>query len=147
MKQSKCLYHTSGMSHSSITIHEHLRGNEPELMVMDAFSLYVRKGPGESRPILKMPGRQNVAVLLLMVTSQHCCSYSLFSGWSPFRLSYLSHCVGSSPLLGSLYRCWLVLLPALSNIIGKRVVRIGGSQQSLDGEKNRANLQSGRPVI
>ena len=40
----------------------------------------------------------------------------------------------------------LILLPALSDIGGEWVVRIGGAEEGLDGKEDGADLESWRPV-
>jgi hypothetical protein len=40
----------------------------------------------------------------------------------------------------------LVLLPALGDIGGERVVGVGGTEEGLDREEDGADLQSWRPV-
>lgn len=51
------------------------------------------------------------------------------------------------PLLGRLDRRWLIILPPLCYIVGERVVRVGGSEQCLDGQQNRPDLESGGPIV
>lgn len=53
----------------------------------------------------------------------------------------------SRPLLCSLNSSWLILLPALSNVVGERVVRVRCTKQGLDREQDCADLQGRRPVI
>lgn len=59
----------------------------------------------------------------------------------------LGHRMGPRPFLGGLDRCRLILLPPLSNIVGKRVIGVRRTQQSLDGKQDRSNLQGRGPVI
>lgn len=51
------------------------------------------------------------------------------------------------PLLGSLNRRRLIILPALSDIIGERVIGIRCSKKGLDGKQDSADLEGGRPVV
>lgn len=55
--------------------------------------------------------------------------------------------MGSGPLFRRLDGRGLIILPTLGNVVGERIVGIRGSEQSLNGQKNCANLQSGRPVV
>lgn len=50
------------------------------------------------------------------------------------------------PLLGGRNSLCLVLLPRLSDVVCEGVVGVGRAQESLDRQKNRANLQGRRPV-
>jgi hypothetical protein len=40
----------------------------------------------------------------------------------------------------------LILLPALGDVGGERVVGVGGAEEGLDGEEDGADLQGGGPV-
>lgn len=62
-------------------------------------------------------------------------------------VSRSSHRVGASPLLGGLNGRGLVILPALGNIVGERVVGIGSTEEGLDREEDSADLERGGPVI
>lgn len=59
----------------------------------------------------------------------------------PSRLSILL-----GPLPCSLNSSILVLFPSLGDIVGERVVGVGCTEQSLNGEQDGTNLQSRRPV-
>ena len=50
------------------------------------------------------------------------------------------------PLPRGRYSRLLILLPRLRHIIRQRIVRVGSSQERLDGEKDRPNLERGGPV-
>jgi hypothetical protein len=41
----------------------------------------------------------------------------------------------------------LVILPALSHIVGKRVIGVRGTEEGLDGEKDSADLKGRGPVV
>lgn len=62
-------------------------------------------------------------------------------------VSRSSHRVGASPLLGGLNGRGLVILPALGNIVGERVVGIGSTEEGLDREEDGADLKRGGPVV
>ena len=64
-----------------------------------------------------------------------------------FLPNTLSHSMCCGPLFCGLYGSWLILLPSLSNIVGKRVVRVGGSKQRLNREQDCADLQGRRPIV
>lgn len=53
----------------------------------------------------------------------------------------------ASPLLGRLDGRGLVILPALGNVVGERVIGIGSAEESLDREEDSADLKSGGPVV
>jgi hypothetical protein len=55
--------------------------------------------------------------------------------------------MGASPLLGGLNGRGLVILPALGNVVGERVVGIGSTEEGLDREEDSADLESGGPVV
>lgn len=55
--------------------------------------------------------------------------------------------MSASPLLGRLNRCGLVVLPALGNVVGERVVGVGSTEEGLDREEDSADLESGGPVV
>lgn len=55
--------------------------------------------------------------------------------------------MGTGPLLCCLNGSGLILLPALSHIVGERVVRVRGSEEGLDGKKDSADLESRGPVV
>lgn len=42
---------------------------------------------------------------------------------------------------------WQIRFPVFSHVVGKRIVWVGGRQQSLDGKEHRADLQCGGPLI
>ena len=60
---------------------------------------------------------------------------------------YSSHSMCPGPFLRGLDRSGLVFLPPLSNIVGEWVIGVRGSKQGLDGQKDRADLEGGRPVV
>lgn len=62
-------------------------------------------------------------------------------------VSRSSHRVGASPLLGGLNGRGLVILPALGNIVGERVVGIGSTEEGLDRKEDGADLERGGPVV
>lgn len=53
----------------------------------------------------------------------------------------------ASPLLGRLDGRGLVILPALGNVVGERVIGIGSAEEGLDREEDSADLESGGPVV
>jgi hypothetical protein len=53
----------------------------------------------------------------------------------------------ASPLLGRLDGRGLVILPALGNVVGKRVIGIGSAEEGLNREEDSADLKSGGPVV
>lgn len=59
----------------------------------------------------------------------------------------LSLCIFLCPLSCRCYGCHLVFFPALSNIGGKGVIGVGSTEEGLDGEQNRSDLQRRRPVV
>lgn len=61
--------------------------------------------------------------------------------------SHSSHGMGAGPLLCCLNGSRLVILPALGHIVGKRVIRIRGTEQGLDREQDRSDLEGRGPVI
>ena len=52
-----------------------------------------------------------------------------------------------SPLLGPLDRAVRVGSPELGDLLVQWVVKVGSGQQRLDGEKHRADLEGGRPLV
>ena len=52
-----------------------------------------------------------------------------------------------SPLSRGLYRGGLIILPRLGDIGRQRIVWVGGTEESLDGQQDRADLEGGGPVI
>jgi len=50
------------------------------------------------------------------------------------------------PVTSSLDCSVLVLLPALCNIVGERIVGIRCAKKGLDGEEDSSDLEGGRPV-
>lgn len=61
--------------------------------------------------------------------------------WPRSRLGVLL-----GPFSGSLDGSVLILFPSLSDIVRKRVVGVGCSKQSLNGEQDGTDLQGRRPV-
>lgn len=59
-------------------------------------------------------------------------SFSLLPRSQELNGMHLSHGVGSSPLFRGLYGSRLILLPALGDVVGERVVGVRGTQQGLD---------------
>lgn len=55
--------------------------------------------------------------------------------------------MGPGPLFCRLNGRSLIILPALGDIVGERIVGIRGSEQSLNRQKNCTDLQSGGPVV
>lgn len=53
----------------------------------------------------------------------------------------------ASPLPSCLNGSGLVVLPALGNIVGERVVGIGSTEEGLDREEDSADLEGGGPVV
>lgn len=54
--------------------------------------------------------------------------------------------ISLSPFPGSGDGSVLVLLPALGNVVGKRIVRVGRTKQGLNGKQDGSDLKSRRPV-
>lgn len=54
--------------------------------------------------------------------------------------------VGLSPLAGSGNGSVLVFLPALGDVVGERIVGVGGTEERLNREKDGTDLEGGRPV-
>lgn len=52
-----------------------------------------------------------------------------------------------SPITGGLHSDNFLCLPELSGLIVEGVVRIGGGEKSLDGEKDSTDLQGRTPLI
>lgn len=50
------------------------------------------------------------------------------------------------PLLGGIDSLCLVFLPRLGDIVGKGIVGVGSTKESLNGEEDGTNLQCGGPV-
>ncbi len=63
------------------------------------------------------------------------------------RFSSVSHSVGLCPLLGVPDGLGLVHLPQFCYVVGQGVVWVGGRKEGLDGQKHRANLQCGAPLV
>lgn len=81
-----------------------------------------------------------------MVTSQRIGSYSVIVNFVE-SLNNLSHGMCSGPFPSGLYRSRLILLPALSDIICKRVIWVWSSEQGLDREQNCTDLERRGPVV
>lgn len=54
--------------------------------------------------------------------------------------------MGLSPLAGSGNGSVLVFLPALGDVVGERIVGVGGTEERLNREKDGTDLEGGRPV-
>jgi len=79
--------------------------------------------------------------------AHHFVTFSSFASWSHHNWPYSSHGVGTGPLLRCLDGSGLIVLPALSHIVGERIIRVRGSEEGLDGEEDSADLEGRGPVI
>lgn len=69
------------------------------------------------------------------------------TSWSHYTSSHLGHSMSPSPLPCRLNRSGLIVLPPLGNIVVKGIIGVGGAEQGLDRQEDRADLEGWGPVV